>query len=99
MVYCKVVLGNAKMRIILCLMLNLFNVVLKVPTMEDPYEVVVLPLPTSVTDHLLWIFRQGIATRYDVSGSFCILLQTFFGYNNGLLLWHKIKHVPSTNIF
>ena len=62
MVYCKVVLGNAKMRIISCLMLKLFNVVFKVPTVADPYEVVVLSLPTSITDHLLWIFRQGIAT-------------------------------------
>ena len=78
MVYCKVVLGNAKMRIILCLMLNLFNVVFKVPTMVDPYEVVVLSLPTYVTDHLLRIFHQGLATRYDVSGIFCMLLQTVF---------------------
>ena len=78
MVYCKDVLGNAKMRIILCLMLNLFNVVFKVPTVADPYEVDVLSLPTSVTDHLLWIFHQGLVTRYDVSGSFCILLQTIF---------------------
>ena len=74
MVYCKAVLGNAKMRIILCLMLNLFNVVFKVPTVADPYEVVVLSLPTSVTYHLLRIFRQGLSTRYDVSGSFCMLL-------------------------
>ena len=80
-------------------MLNLFNVVFKVRTVENPYEVVVLSLPTYVADHLLWIFCQGLAARYDVSGSFCMLLQTFFGYNNGLLLWHKIKHVPSTNIF
>ena len=59
-------------------MLNLFNVVFKVPTVADPYEVLVLSLPTSVTDHLLQIFHQGLATRYDVSGSFCILLQAIF---------------------
>ena len=74
MVYCKAILGNAKMGIILCLMLNLFNVVFKVSTVEHPYEVVVLSLPTSVTDHLLRIFRQGLATQYDVSGSFCMIL-------------------------
>ena len=80
-------------------MLNLFNLVFKVPTVADSYEVAVFSLPTSVTGHLLRIFRQGLATRYDVSGSFCMLLHIFFGYNNGLLLWHKIKHVPSTTYF
>ena len=74
MVYCKDVLGNAKMRIILCLMLNLFNVVFKVPTMVDPYELDVLSLRSFVTDHLLQIFCQGLTTRNDVSGSFCMLL-------------------------
>ena len=58
----------------ICLMLNLFNVVFKVPTVANPYEVAVLSLPTYVTDHLLRIFRQGLSTRYDVSGSFCMLL-------------------------
>lgn len=39
---------------------------MEVPTVADPYEVAVLSLPTSVTDHLLRIFRQGLATRYDI---------------------------------
>ena len=72
MVYCKVVLGNAKMQIILCLMLNLFNVVFKVPTVVDPYEEVVLSFPTFVTDRWLQIFLQGIVTRYYLSGIFCM---------------------------
>ena len=80
-------------------MLKLLDVAFKVPTVANPYEVVVLSLPTYVTDHLLRIFHQGLATRYDVSSSFVCFYRLFFGYNNGLLLWHKIKHVPSTNIF
>jgi len=39
---------------------------IEVPTVADPYEVAVLSLPTSVTDRLLRIFRQGLATRYDI---------------------------------
>jgi len=39
---------------------------MEVPTVADPYEVAVLSLPSSVTDRLLRIFRQGLATRYDI---------------------------------
>uniref|UniRef100_A0A0D6QUX4 RRM domain-containing protein n=2 Tax=Araucaria cunninghamii TaxID=56994 RepID=A0A0D6QUX4_ARACU len=39
---------------------------LEIPTVADPYEVAVLSLPASVTDRLLRIFRQGLATRYDI---------------------------------
>ncbi|KAH9304487.1 hypothetical protein KI387_008891, partial [Taxus chinensis] len=39
---------------------------MEVPTVADPYELAVLSLPASVTDCLLRIFRQGLATRYDI---------------------------------
>ena len=51
-------------------MLKFFGVAFKVPTMEDPYEEVVLSLPTFFTDSLLQIFLQGNVTRYYVSGIF-----------------------------
>eukprot|EP01018_Ginkgo_biloba_P006842 Gb_30624 [translate_table: standard] len=38
----------------------------EVPAVADPYEVAVLSLPAAVTDRLLQIFRQGLATRYDI---------------------------------
>ena len=53
-------------------MLNLFGVAFKVPTMANPYEEVVLSLPTFVIDRLLHIFLQCIVTRYYVSGNFCM---------------------------
>lgn len=55
--------------------LDYFNLHTKVPrldnkpsleTVADPYELAVLSLPASVTDCLLRIFRQGLATRYDI---------------------------------
>lgn len=35
---------------------------MEIPTVADQYEVVVLSLPTSVTNHLLRIFHQGLVT-------------------------------------
>ncbi|XP_057815052.1 uncharacterized protein LOC131028731 [Cryptomeria japonica] len=55
--------------------LDYFNLHAKVPRLDtkpameavaDPYELAVLSLPASVTDCLLRIFRQGLATRYDI---------------------------------
>ena len=43
-------------------MLKLFGVAFKVPIVADPYEEVVLSLPTFVTDRLDDIFLQGIVT-------------------------------------
>ena len=53
-------------------MLKLFDVTFKVPTVEDPYEKVVLSFPPFIRDRLLHIFLKGIVTQYYVSGIFCI---------------------------
>ena len=64
-------------------MLKLFGVAFKVPTMANPYEEVVLSLPTFVIDRLLHIFLQCIVTRYYVSGIFCMhnFLFPFFEFS------------------
>eukprot|EP00252_Welwitschia_mirabilis_P002471 TRINITY_DN1242_c0_g1_i1.p1 TRINITY_DN1242_c0_g1~~TRINITY_DN1242_c0_g1_i1.p1 ORF type:complete len:370 (-),score=100.17 TRINITY_DN1242_c0_g1_i1:469-1578(-) len=38
----------------------------KVPSGSDPYEEALFSLPRPVTDCLLQIFRNGVATRYDI---------------------------------